>query len=147
MDIGETDKEYVVKAELPEVKKEDVKVTLEEGVLTIQGERRLEKEEKGKRSTGSRRAYGKFLRTFTVPRDVDEKKILAEFKEGVLSGWQRRHRGGSQAMQYEGREEASRNPGCRAPGDSELGPCVVAGIPRGGIIVARRDRRRSLALL
>jgi HSP20 family protein len=84
VDIEETDKEYLVKAELPEVKKEDVKVTLEEGVLTIQGERRLEKEEKGKKIHRIERAYGKFLRTFTVPRDVDEKKIVAEFKEGVL---------------------------------------------------------------
>jgi len=85
VDIEESDKEYLVKAELPEVKKEDVKVTLEEGVLTIQGERRLEKEEKGKKIHRIERAYGKFLRTFTVPRDVDEKKILAEFKDGVLS--------------------------------------------------------------
>jgi HSP20 family protein len=62
-----------------------VKVTLEEGVLTIQGERRLEKEEKGKKIHRIERSYGKFLRTFTVPRDVDDKKILAEFKEGVLT--------------------------------------------------------------
>jgi HSP20 family protein len=85
VDIAETEKEYVVKAELPEVKKEDVKVMLEEGVLTIQGERRLEKEEKGKKIHRIERSYGKFLRTFTVPRDVDEKKILAEFKEGILT--------------------------------------------------------------
>jgi HSP20 family protein len=84
VDIEETEKEYLVKAELPEVKKEDVKVTLEEGVLTIQGERRLEKEEKGKTIHRIERSYGKFLRTFTVPRDVDEKKIAAEFREGVL---------------------------------------------------------------
>ena len=84
VDIEESDKEYVVKAELPEVKKEDVKVTLEEGVLTIQGERRLAKEEKGRTVHRVERSYGKFLRTFTVPRDVDEKKIAAEFKEGVL---------------------------------------------------------------
>ena len=85
VDIEETEKEYLVKAELPEVKKEDVKVTLEEGVLAIQGERRLEKEEKGKKIHRIERSYGKFMRTFTVPRDVDEKNILAEFKEGVLT--------------------------------------------------------------
>ena len=84
VDIEETEKEYLVKAELPEVKKEDVKVTLEEGVLTIQGERRMEKEEKGRTVHRIERSYGTFLRTFTVPRDVDEKKIVAEFKEGVL---------------------------------------------------------------
>ena len=84
VDISEDEKEYLIKAELPEVKKEDVKVTLEEGVLTLQGERRLEKEEKGRKVHRIERSYGKFLRTFTVPRDVDEKKIVAEFKEGVL---------------------------------------------------------------
>jgi HSP20 family protein len=85
VDIEETEKEYRVKAELPEVKKEDVKVTLEEGVLTIQGERKLEKEEKGKTIHRIERAYGTFLRTFTVPRDVDDKRILAEFKDGLLT--------------------------------------------------------------
>jgi HSP20 family protein len=85
VDIEETDKEYLVKAELPEIKKEDVKVSLEDGVLTIQGERKLEKEEKGKKIHRTERAYGKFVRSFTVPSDVDDKKILAEFKDGVLA--------------------------------------------------------------
>ena len=52
VDISETEAEYAIKAELPEVKKEDVKVTVEDGVLTIQGERKQEKEEKGKNTTG-----------------------------------------------------------------------------------------------
>jgi HSP20 family protein len=85
VDIEETDKEYLVKAELPEVKKEDVKVSLEDGVLTIQGERKLEKEEKGKKIHRIERAYGKFVRSFAVPRDVDDKMIVAEFKDGVLA--------------------------------------------------------------
>jgi HSP20 family protein len=85
VDIEETEKEYLVKAELPEVKKEDVKVSLEDGVLTIQGERRLEKEEKGKTIHRIERSYGKFVRSFAVPRDVDDKKIVAEFKDGVLA--------------------------------------------------------------
>ena len=84
VDIEETEKEYLVKAELPEVKKEDVKVALEEGVLTIQGERRMMKEEKDRKVHRVERSYGKFLRSFTVPRDVDEKKVGAEFKDGVL---------------------------------------------------------------
>jgi len=84
VDIEETDKEFLIKAELPSVKKEDVKVALEDGVLTIQGERREEKEEKTRKVHRVERSYGKFLRRFAVPRDVDEKKVVAEFKDGIL---------------------------------------------------------------
>jgi len=84
VDIQETEKEYLVKAELPEVNKEDVKVTVEEGVLTLQGERKQEKEEKGKRFHRIERSYGTFLRTFTVPVDADPTKVAADFKDGVL---------------------------------------------------------------
>jgi HSP20 family protein len=84
VDIQETDVEYLVKVELPEVKKEDVKVTVENGVLTLQGERKQEKEEKGKRFHRIERSYGSFLRTFTVPLDTDEAKVAADFKDGIL---------------------------------------------------------------
>jgi HSP20 family protein len=84
VDIQETDMEYLVKAELPEVRKEDVKVTVENGVLTLQGERKQEKEEKGKKFHRIERSYGSFLRTFTVPLDTDETKVTAEFKDGIL---------------------------------------------------------------
>jgi len=84
VDIYETDKEYLLKLDLPEVGKEDVKVFVEDGVLTIQGERKKEKEEKGKKFHRIERSYGTFLRTFTVPPDADETKIDAEFKEGLL---------------------------------------------------------------
>ena len=84
VDIQETDVEYLIKAELPEVKKDDVKVTVENGVLTLQGERKQEKEEKNKKFHRIERAYGTFLRTFTVPADSDENKVGAEFKDGVL---------------------------------------------------------------
>ena len=84
VDIEETDKEFLIKAELPAVKKEDVKVALEDGVLTIQGERRQEKEEKDRKVHRIERSYGKFLRSFTVPREVDGTKVAAEFKDGVL---------------------------------------------------------------
>ncbi len=84
VDIQETDNEYLVKAELPEVRKEDVKVTVENGILTLQGERKQEKEEKGKKFHRIERSYGTFLRTFTVPSDADEAKVAADFKEGIL---------------------------------------------------------------
>ena len=84
VDIAETEREYLIKLDLPEVPKEEVKVFVEGGVLTIQGERRKEKEEKGKRFHRIERSYGTFLRTFTVPPDADEAKIDAEFKEGLL---------------------------------------------------------------
>jgi HSP20 family protein len=84
VDIAETDTEYQIKAELPEVKKEDVKVTVEDGVLTIQGERRHEVEEKGKRYHRVERSYGSFVRSFTLPDHVDDAKVKAEYKDGVL---------------------------------------------------------------
>jgi HSP20 family protein len=86
VDITEDDKEYLIKAELPEVKKEDVKVTVENGVLTITGERKFEKEEKGKKYHRVERAYGNFLRSFALPDDADANKVNAEFKDGVLTG-------------------------------------------------------------
>jgi len=85
VDIEETDKEYRIKAELPEIKKEDVKVSIRDGVLTIEGERRQEKEEKGKRFHRVERSYGRFLRSFTLPADADEKGVRADFKDGVLN--------------------------------------------------------------
>ncbi|MGQ0667063.1 MAG: Hsp20/alpha crystallin family protein [Nitrospiraceae bacterium] len=85
VDISESDGEYLIKAELPEVKKEDVKVTVEDGVLTLQGERRQEKEEKGKRFHRVERSYGSFVRSFTLPESVDEGAVRAEYKDGMLN--------------------------------------------------------------
>lgn len=85
VDIAETDKAFEIKAEIPEVNKEDVKVTVHNGVLTIQGERRQEKEEKGKKFHRVERYYGSFTRSFTLPDNVDETKISASFKDGVLN--------------------------------------------------------------
>jgi HSP20 family protein len=83
-DITEDDKEWLVKADLPEVKKEDVKVTVENGVLTITGERKFEKEEKNKKYHRIERSYGNFFRSFTLPDAADGSKVSAEFKDGVL---------------------------------------------------------------
>ena len=84
VDIAEDDKEYLIKAELPEVKKEDVKVLVLDDVLSISGERSREKEEKDKKYHRIERAYGSFERSFTLPEDADGAKIAAEFKDGVL---------------------------------------------------------------
>jgi HSP20 family protein len=84
VDITEDAHEYLIKAELPEIKREDVKVTVENGMLTLSGERRLEKEETGKKYHRVERAYGSFLRSFHLPEDTDPEKVGAEFKEGVL---------------------------------------------------------------
>ena len=84
VDISETTAEYVIKAEIPEVKKEDVKVTLEHGVLTVQGIRRQEPEEKGRKYHRVVRSYGTFVRSFSLPDLVDDTKVQAVFKEGIL---------------------------------------------------------------
>ncbi|QSR84965.1 Hsp20/alpha crystallin family protein [Methylacidimicrobium sp. B4] len=83
-DITEDDKEYLVKLELPGMKREEVRVSMESGVLTISGERKLEKEEKNKKYHRVERAYGSFSRSFVIPDDVVAEKIDAQFKEGVL---------------------------------------------------------------
>jgi HSP20 family protein len=84
VDITEDEKEYVIKAELPEVKKEDVKLTVHDDVLSISGERKYEKEEKGKKYHRVERAYGSFTRSFTLPEDADASKVAADYKDGVL---------------------------------------------------------------
>lgn len=84
-DIVEHEKEYLVKIDLPDVRKEDVKVLCDEGVLTVRGERRVEKEEKGEKVHRTERFYGSFERSFMLPEDVDPKLIRAEAKDGVLT--------------------------------------------------------------
>lgn len=85
VDIKETEKEYLVKAELPGVNREDVKVTLEDGVLMIEGERRQEKELKGEKTHRVERFYGNFCRSFTLPEYADATAIRAESKDGILN--------------------------------------------------------------
>jgi len=84
VDIVEDDKEYLIKVELPEVQKDDVKVTVESGTLTISGERKAEKEQKGRRFHRVERYYGRFERSFSVPDDAEADDVKAEFKDGVL---------------------------------------------------------------
>ena len=85
VDISEDAKEYLIKAELPEVQKADVRVTAEVGTLTIMGERRFAPEQQGRKYHLVERAYGSFGRSFALPADVNPRKINAKFKDGVLS--------------------------------------------------------------
>ena len=85
VDIQETDAEFIVKADLPDVKKEEIKIQFQDGVLAIEGERRREKEEKGKRFHKVEREFGRFVRRFALPTEVDPEKVRAEFKDGVLN--------------------------------------------------------------
>ena len=84
VDISEDDKEWLIKADLPQVKKEDVKVTVENGVLAVTGERKFEKEEKDKKYHRIERSYGNFFRSFTLPEGAEGAKVSAQFKDGVL---------------------------------------------------------------
>lgn len=82
--ISETDKEYLIKAELPEVSKENVKVTLDNGTITIAGERRNEKEHKDENEIRVESFYGTFSRSFALPENIDAKGVTAQSKDGVL---------------------------------------------------------------
>ena len=84
VDITEDEKEYTIKAELPDVKKDDVKISVQNDALSIAGERKYEKEEKNKKYHRVERAYGSFSRSFTVPEDADADRVSAEFKDGLL---------------------------------------------------------------
>lgn len=84
VDISETDEAFHIAAELPEVKKEDVRVTVDNGILTLQGERKQEREERGRKIHRIERSYGRFIRSFSLPDLVDDTKVKAEFKNGVL---------------------------------------------------------------
>jgi HSP20 family protein len=84
-DVIETDKDFSIKVEIPEVKKEDVKILVEGGVLSIQGERKLEKEDKDKKYHRIERFYGKFTRAFRLPDNVNESGVKATFKDGILN--------------------------------------------------------------
>lgn len=84
MDIHETDKEFLVQAELPGVKKEDIHVEVEHGVMTVSGERRYEKENDDGNAHHIERAYGRFMRSFSLPTNVDTEHVDASMNDGVL---------------------------------------------------------------
>lgn len=85
VDISETPKEYVIKAELPGLKKEEVKVTLQNGVLTLSGERKSEKDSQDEKFHRVERTYGSFTRSFALPEDVATDRVSAECKDGIVT--------------------------------------------------------------
>jgi HSP20 family protein len=84
VDISEDDRGYLLKADLPEMKNDDVRVTVEDGVLSVSGERKTEKEDHKKKFHRIERSFGTFRRSFTLPEDADSTKVTAEFRDGVL---------------------------------------------------------------
>ena len=84
VDISEDDHGYLLKTDLPEIKKDDVRVTVEDGILCVSGERKTEKEDKKRKFHRIERSYGSFRRSFTLPDDADSSKVTADFHDGVL---------------------------------------------------------------
>ena len=84
VDIRETKKAYLIKAELPGVEKKDIKLTVENGVLTLQGERHRDVEEKDDKLYRRERFYGRFSRSFSLPEDVVAEQIKAHSRDGVM---------------------------------------------------------------
>ncbi|MFO7761410.1 MAG: Hsp20/alpha crystallin family protein [Thermodesulfobacteriota bacterium] len=84
LDVSETDKTVEIEADLPGMKKEDIKVSMENNILTIQGERKEEEKKEDKQYHYVERTTGSFYRSFQVPAEIDEDKIEATFKDGVL---------------------------------------------------------------
>jgi len=84
LDVSETDKEFIVRAEIPGIEKSDIDITLTDGLLTIKGEKKHEKEEKEENYHFVERRYGSFTRTLRLPSEVEHDKIDANYKDGVL---------------------------------------------------------------
>lgn len=85
LDIAENEDAVTVTAEVPGMKAEDIDVTLERGVLTIKGEKKFEDERKGENFHRIERSYGSFQRVVQLPTEVDDEKVTANYKDGVLT--------------------------------------------------------------
>ena len=85
LDVVEHDNEFLLQAEMPGIKKDDIEITLENGVLTISGESKSEKEEReGERIVRQERRYGKYVRSLRLGKEIDEKNVKASYKDGIL---------------------------------------------------------------
>lgn len=85
IDVKENEKDFVINAELPGLSKDDFKLTVEDNSLTLEGEKKVEKEENDDNAYRSERSYGAFKRVFRLTDSVDSKKIAADYKNGILS--------------------------------------------------------------
>ncbi len=85
LDVKETDKEFIVRMDVPGLNKKDIHISVDNNVLTIRGERKREEEEKDANYYCSERFYGSFQRSFTLPTEIDQDNIKAEYKNGVLT--------------------------------------------------------------
>lgn len=85
IDVMEDDKQYEIRVTLPGIKKDEVKIELEDNTLTVSGERKFEKEEKNKRYHLVESRFGTFKRSFTLPRHIDNTSIDAKMNEGILN--------------------------------------------------------------
>ena len=83
--ISETENAYLIRVDLPEVKKEDVKVSIENGLLGIEGERKQERKEENERFHRIESSYGRFMRRFSLPDDADENSVEGTYKDGTLT--------------------------------------------------------------
>lgn len=83
-DVYETENSYVVKADFPGVKKEDIQIDVHDGTFTLKAEKKFEEKESKDNYLRVERAYGSFMRSFQLPKNVDAEKIKAEYKDGVL---------------------------------------------------------------
>jgi HSP20 family protein len=85
MDVTRSDGAYLVKAEIPGVKKDDINVTIDGNQVTVSGEVKKDTEEKkGEEIIRSERYYGKVTRSFTLPQDIDQSRVIAKYSDGVL---------------------------------------------------------------
>ena len=85
VDVTETKNEFSISAELPGIDDKDIDVTLDDGTLTLKGEKKVEKEDKQGEFYSRERSYGSFQRTFKVPETIDQNKINASFNKGILT--------------------------------------------------------------
>jgi HSP20 family protein len=84
VDVAETQEKILVRVEVPGMKQDEINIEFENGVLTLKGERKLEKEHDGLNYHRVERTYGTFIRSFTLPRSVDAEKISATYRDGIL---------------------------------------------------------------
>lgn len=84
-DVSETDSALIVKAEVPGIEQKDMDISLSNGLLTIKGEKKLEKKEENEQFHSLERSYGAFSRTFRLPVEIDTEKVDAGYKDGVLT--------------------------------------------------------------